>query len=268
MHEHLYEALPDTAAYLARIGLKGAQLKADIESLDRLVRAQLTHISFENLEPWGRGACPDLGIRALFEKIVSGHRGGYCFELNSLFCALLKALGFDCYKVIAHVLGGREELGPPAHCAIICCIDGQKHVVDVGYGGPVPYGCLSLSGESRFGFHVEREGMYFKLMNEKSGDTEIIFKDVTADEVELVPLNFFISQSPTSPFRNELHLNLRLPEGSVSVVDHELKFRSGDERWERNIDSAELPEIMERYFHIRTDSVAFREIGPFPGNVE
>ncbi len=268
MYEGFYEALPDSGAYLRRIGLSETEIKTDIEGLDSLVRAQLMNVAFDNLDVWGKGACPNLEVRALFDKIVLGHRGGYCFELNSLFEALLRALSFDSYKVIAHVMAGRKELGPPAHCAIICRIEGEKYFCDVGYGGAVPCGGLSLSGESRFGFHIEREGLFYKLVNEKSGEAELWFKDVPAETVELIPLNFFISQSPTSPFRNEVHLNLRLPDGSVSLVDGELKYRSGEERWERRIEADELAEIMEQFFRIPSAGVVLREFGPFRGNNE
>ncbi len=264
MYEKLYERLPDTEAYLQRIGLSGTEIKADRESLDRLVHAQLCHVPFENMDVWGRGECPSLEVEALFNKIVLRRRGGYCFELNSLFNALLKNLGFDTYMVIAHVMAGREELGPPAHCAVICTIGGEKLFCDVGYGGPVPDGALSLSGESSFDFYLERDGLYMKLINESTGVMELCFKDVPADSVELVPLNFNISQSPTSPFRHQLHMNLRLDNGSVSVVDHAFKLRRGEERVEKYIEARELPDILEEYFGIPASEAPLREIGEFP----
>lgn len=263
MYEELYERIPDTERYLERIGLGGERLKPDRAGLDRLIHAQLTHIAFEDMDVWGRGECPSLGIKALFEKIVLRRRGGYCFELNSLFHALLRELGYECYMVAAHVMAGRCEMGPPAHCAIICEAEGEKLFCDVGYGGAVPDGGLSFSGESRFGFHLERDGGYMKLINAKNGSCEICFKDVAIAPVELIPMNYYISQKPDSPFRNVLHLNLRLENGSVSLVDHEFKLRRGIERLERYIESAELPDILEEYFDIPAAEVTLRDIGPF-----
>ena len=55
--------------YLKRIGFRGTA-KKDLPSLNALVQAQLTHVPFENLDIWSRGACPDLDLADLYEKIV------------------------------------------------------------------------------------------------------------------------------------------------------------------------------------------------------
>ena len=256
MYEELYEPLPCAEEYLRRIGLGGEEIKAELSGLDRLVRAQLSHIPFDNMDVWGKGICPLLGIRALYEKIVLRRRGGYCFELNSLFNALLKALGFETYMVAAHVMAGRDEVGPPAHCALICNFSGEKYFCDVGYGGPVPVGGLPLSGESRFGFRLEKQGNYYLLC--RDGAEELRFKDVPVDPVELIPMNYYISQKPDSPFRNILHLNLRLDEGSVSIVGREFKLRRGEERVEKSIEMSELPLILEEYFGISAEEASMK----------
>lgn len=261
MYEELYERIPDAAAYAERIGLGGVQLKADKESLDRIIYSHLTHIPFENIDSWALGACPELGIKKLYDKIVVRRRGGWCFELNSLLNAFLRELGFETYMAAANVMMGREEMYPPAHCVIVCVIEGQKYLCDVGYGGTAPFGAISFSGESRFGFHLEKEGLYIKLINEFSQREETRFKDVPVMPVELIPMNYYISQISTSPFRNELRMNLRLPDGSAGIVEHEFKFRRGKERIEKYIEMQDLPEILEKYFGIPAEGVPMRKIG-------
>lgn len=265
MYEELYERIPDVSAYMERIGLAGERINTDREGLDRLIHAQLTHIAFEDMDVWGRGECPDLGIGALFDKIVLRRRGGYCFELNSLFCALLKELGFEAYMVAAHVMAERDFLPPPSHCAVVCVVDGRKLFCDVGFGGPVPDGSLGFDGERRFGFLLERNGLFWELYFGKDGERscQLCFKDVPADPVELIPANYYISQNTDSPFRNVLHVNLRLPKGSASIVDHEFKLRLGGEREERYIEAADIPAILEEYFGIPASEVTLRDIEPF-----
>ncbi len=265
MYEGLYERLPDAGAYLRRIGLEDMQIKQELACLDRIVHAQLTHVPFDDMDVWSKGACPDLSIAALYDKIVLRRRGGYCFELNSVFNALLRALGFDTYMVAVHIMAGKAEMYPPSHCALICRIGDEKYFCDVGYGGLVPDGGVPCSGESRFGFHIAKNGAYTELINEKNGWVEMRFKDVPIDPVELIPLNYHISQSAEFIFKNQLHLNLRLDDGSVSVVDHEFKLRRGEERVEKRIELDEVPGIMEEYFGIPSDGVALREMGPWKG---
>ena len=110
MYEELFAPIPDPEAYKERIGLGGVELKADIESLNRIIASHLTHVAFENLDTWGRGVAPDIRINYLFDKIVKNKRGGWCFELNSLMNAFLHKLGFETYMVVSHVMAGREEL--------------------------------------------------------------------------------------------------------------------------------------------------------------
>ena len=250
MYEGLYERLPDAGAYLRRIGLKEGEIKPDRKGLDTLVHAQLTHVPFENLDPWGGGICPSLEIKSLYEKIVLRRRGGYCFELNSLFNALLKSLGYDSHLVAVHIMAGRNEMGPACHCAAVCSIDGERYFCDVGYGGPVPDGGLSFSGEERFGFRIEKCGEWIKLINLREGREEMRFRDTYIEPTELHPANYYMACSPNSPFRNNLHMNLRLENGSVSIIDSEFRLRRGAERRDEPLELSGLPEIIEEFFGI------------------
>lgn len=45
------------------------------------------------------GVSTELG--KVFEKLVRQPRGGYCFEQNTLFLAVLRALGFEVYPAAA-----------------------------------------------------------------------------------------------------------------------------------------------------------------------
>lgn len=261
MYNKLYEPLPDLQAYLKRIGLSEQELRCDRESLDRLIRAHLTCIPFENLDAWAWGKSPVLDMEGLFNKIILHRRGGWCFELNSLFNALLRALGFDSYMVAAHVMADREVMGPPFHCCVVCSLGGEKYFCDVGYGGAVPFGGLKFSGESGWGFHIEQAGLYTRLVNESRAWTEILFKDVPVSPTELVSPNYYMAENPTSPFRTRLYLNLRLENGSVGLIEHEFKLKRGEQRLERYIESGEVAEILEEHFGISSDGIPLREIG-------
>ena len=103
MFEELYAPLPDKSRYLERIGLTEAPAPT-LETLDRLILAQLRHVPFENLDVYDADAEVSLAIEDLFDKIVVRRRGGYCFELNALFMSLLKEIGFDCYPVMVRVV--------------------------------------------------------------------------------------------------------------------------------------------------------------------
>jgi N-hydroxyarylamine O-acetyltransferase len=46
-------------------------------------------------------------------KVARMHRGGFCYELNGAFAALLTALGFRVSLLSARVFGAGKRPGPP-----------------------------------------------------------------------------------------------------------------------------------------------------------
>lgn len=254
MYEELYAPIPDVLAYLERLGLGGYQVEVSEAALSRLVCAHLTHIPFEDIDVWTKGICPSLAIPELFDKMIAHRRGGYCFELNSLFCALLRALGFDAYTAAAHIVTDKDYLPPPTHCVVLVCIGEEKYFCDVGFGGNMPLCALRLEEGQQGDFRIEREGDYYALYT-PIGRT-LCFRDVKAEPVDLVPLNFHKSQKPDSPFRAELIMNLRFEDGSAAIKGRSFKYRHDGEVIEKEISSeGELRETIEKYFGIPTQGI-------------
>jgi N-hydroxyarylamine O-acetyltransferase len=120
----------DVAAYLLRIGITD-DVAVSLEDLERLQRAHLTAVPFENLDVFHRRGV-QTGIEWSVPKIVARGRGGWCFELNGAFAALLEELGFEVTRLAAVVL-----LPPPSevptHLTLRVMLDGP-YLVDVGFG--------------------------------------------------------------------------------------------------------------------------------------
>jgi N-hydroxyarylamine O-acetyltransferase len=122
----------DTHAYLQRINYTGP-LAPNAEALRLLHLAHLQTVPFENLSIH-RGEPIVLADDALFEKIVGGRRGGFCYELNGLFAALLRALGFQVAMLSARVANGQGELGPDFdHMTLMVTLE-ERWLADVGFG--------------------------------------------------------------------------------------------------------------------------------------
>lgn len=82
----------DVQEYLSRVGYEGP-LAPTADTLRALHRAHVVAIPFENLDILlGRGVPLDLD--SLQDKLIHRCRGGYCYEHNLLFAALLDRLGY------------------------------------------------------------------------------------------------------------------------------------------------------------------------------
>jgi N-hydroxyarylamine O-acetyltransferase len=101
----------DTRAYLDRIGYAGPADPTP-ETLRGLHAANLLTVPFENLDI-PLGVPITLDADALFDKIVTRRRGGFCYELNGLFARLLAALGFRVTLMEARDVQPDGALGPP-----------------------------------------------------------------------------------------------------------------------------------------------------------
>lgn len=126
----------DTAAYLARIGHAGPTAPT-LATLRALHHAHMLAVPFENLDiGLGRPIVLDEG--ALLAKVVAQRRGGFCYELNGLFAALLRTLGFRVTLLSAGVRANPTTEAPVFnqdydHLCLRVDLD-EPWLVDVGFG--------------------------------------------------------------------------------------------------------------------------------------
>src|SRR6185436_17342652 len=127
----------DIQAYLDRIGYRGP-LAPTAETLRALQVAHLQTVPFENLSIHA-GQPIVLDEDALFEKVVARRRGGFCYELNGLFAALLRALGFEVDLLSAEVARADGTFSPDFdHMALaVHRVERrltERWLADVGFG--------------------------------------------------------------------------------------------------------------------------------------
>lgn len=225
MFEGMYAPIPDVAGYLKRISLD-AMPGATLAGLNQLVYAHQRTIPFENLDVCEFHRPISLEIPVLYQKIIENKRGGYCFELNALFHGLLTACGFKSQACAVRIQRGKDYIAMPLHRANLVDIGGTFYFCDVGYGGPQPGGALALIDgfekticghsyrsesldDSRWMLHMYNDGRWAPFME---------LTTLKMEPIDFIPTSFYCSNSPDSIFTSLRFINIRLPEGSVSIL--------------------------------------------------
>ena len=161
----------DIRAYLARIAYAGP-LDVSPDTLRALHLAHLYAVPFENLDiHLGRRLSLD-GL-ALFDKIVTRRRGGFCYELNGLFCGLLRELGFRVTMLSAEVARQAGGFSAPLdHLALRVDLD-EPWLADVGFGNgfrlPVRLDDAADQPQGASAYLILPDGDYRVLMRRDAG---------------------------------------------------------------------------------------------------
>ena len=158
-------------AYLERINYHDSRA-ATAETLRKLQLAHLRTVPFENLSIHAQQPIV-LDDDALFIKIVERRRGGFCYEANGLFAALLRALHFDVFMLSAEVANTAGVFSPPFdHMALMVSLE-QRWLVDVGFGESFREPLLLDEAREQVQgnrvYRVFSEGDYFILMQRDNG---------------------------------------------------------------------------------------------------
>nr|XP_057945608.1 arylamine N-acetyltransferase, pineal gland isozyme NAT-10-like [Doryrhamphus excisus]XP_057945609.1 arylamine N-acetyltransferase, pineal gland isozyme NAT-10-like [Doryrhamphus excisus] len=122
-------------AYFQRIGFHGPLDKADLTTLKLIHKHHVMSIPFENLSiHCGEAIVMDLD--AIFDKIVTRNRGGWCLENNLLFSWVLKELGYSPTILGARVFSSATgDFGPcNSHLINMVDIEGKAYIADVSFG--------------------------------------------------------------------------------------------------------------------------------------
>ncbi|GGB26422.1 N-hydroxyarylamine O-acetyltransferase [Sphingomonas metalli] len=240
----------DLDAYLTRIDMP-ARPTRDAAGLARLQRAHRLAIPFENLDViLGRGIAID--SEAVFAKLVTTRRGGYCFEQNRLFGDALSALGFAHQPLLARVWLGvdpAEDAVPPlTHTFSLVEADGRAWIADPGFGGayspilPLEEGAeaeapdgarFRLIRDAAHGWVLERHGPAASTDGRGSHDgwqAQYSFSGEPAVAADLAMGNLWASTAPGTRFTTLRIASIVLPHGFASLTDaHYRRVAAGTE---------------------------------------
>lgn len=255
----------DLEAYFSRIGW-GSPTVPNLDTLAGLHLAHLAAIPFENLDIQ-MGKDIRLDLEALEAKLVRGGRGGYCFEQNSLFSAVLSQLGFRVTLREARVRRGATGLLPRTHLALEVQLPEGAWLSDVGFGGDGPLGPVPFGGEE-----VRVQAERCRILGEGPRQVLQVWRDDTwldlyslepseVHPIDLEMANHYTSTHPASRFVQTLTVQRSTPDARWILRNLELSCRRG-ERLEQEAVSREglLALLRERFGIDLPDGVRFRAL--------
>ncbi|MGY2338224.1 arylamine N-acetyltransferase family protein [Pseudomonas sp. SDO5532_S415] len=252
--------LTNLALYLQRLGFDAPPAP----TLETLRQLQLRHTGvfpFENLTTLS-GEPVLIDLPSIERKVLHDGRGGYCYELNNLYLALLQALGFEARGISGRVVMGQPEGAWTArtHRLSLVTLDGVRYITDVGFGGMVPTAPLLLDSRAEQAtphepYRIEQHVDGYTLRAKVAGEWRAmyIFDLQRQDDIDYTVGNWYVSTHPESSFARQLMVartgegwRRTLNDGSFAI------HRMGHDSERRQVvDVQELLALLESEFGIR-----------------
>ena len=245
----------DTKAYLDRIDYQGS-LMPTAETFRRLQVAHLLAVPFENLSIHAHQPIV-LEDEALFTKIVQQRRGGFCYETNGLFAALLRDLGFSVTMLSAQV-SQAEGFGPDFdHMALMVDLE-QRWLVDVGFGDSFREPLrIDQRDEQRQGgrtYQILSDPPYFVLMQQRASEewqAQYRFTLQPYEYVNYAEMCRYHQTSPNSHFTKARICSRATETGRITLDKTRLITTAEGARQEKILTNpTEYAELLRQHFGI------------------
>jgi N-hydroxyarylamine O-acetyltransferase len=258
--------------YFARIGYAGPRAPT-LEVLQAIHRLHPRAIPFENLNPLTRRAVK-LDLESVETKLVDDHRGGYCFEQNTLLANVLQELGFRVTPLIGRVLWGREPdaVTPRTHMVLRIDLDNEAWIADVGLGSVTLTSPLRLSpglaqrtdlGIFRLA-DASRDALYHEVQaRDESWSRAYRFDLHPVEWIDYETSNWYTSTSPEAIFASNLIVCRVLSGTRLTLLNDQVNERAADGSLigEQRLASAdELAACLRERFGLNTGDIDIADI--------
>ena len=240
--------------YLNRINYRGS-LTPSADTLRNLQVAHLLSVPFENLSIHSHEPIV-LNDEALFDKIVGRRRGGFCYECNGLFAALLRALGFQVSMLSAEVANESGGFSQPFdHMTLMVKLE-ESWLVDVGFGDsflePLKIDRSSEQFQGDQAFRIVSDDAYRVVQRRRDGEwkSEYRFTLQPYNYADFEEMCRYHQTSPDSHFTQKRICSLATSDGRITVSDMLFIVTSNGVREERTLNPKEHEELLLQRFGI------------------
>ena len=278
--------------YLGRIHYTGA-IEPTIDALKELQRCHMLSVPFENLSVFGKEEIV-LSKDWLFDKVMRRLRGGYCYELNTIFSLLLDYFGFKYERHAGQVFSRKSGRIAPTlgHMILVINIEDELWLSDVGFGDghltPLRIGCFPKEQEQQSGtyrirkdgdqyFYEEKVKIIVDVFGREENEKENFYTDIGWSprfRFDLIPRKIrdfhegllFHQTDPKSVFTHDRICTMAKPWGRITLSGKKVITSTylGDNKVRKEIKELlggeeEIVKELEEKFGIRKESCLYPE---------
>lgn len=229
------------------------------EVLERLQKHFLLNVPFENLDIH-LNIPLDYSPAYVYNKIVERNRGGLCYENNSLFYDILKAVGFQVHFISSEMYKGLPLKNDynHMHMALAVHLDQNIYLVDVGngkaFGSPIPLLHTSISKGEDGDYYVDifqdMKALYLKNSTGMTAPRYVFNLDFKKRSDFRLACNF-IETSPESVFRKGTLATLYQENERITLTGNKLVTTKNENKTINSISSKkELKATLEGIFNL------------------
>ncbi|WP_142829984.1 arylamine N-acetyltransferase family protein [Planococcus soli] len=231
-----------------------------LQNLSELQSLHMQNIPFENLDVI-RKTPIYLNLESIYDKIVTHHRGGYCYELNGLFHWLLGQLGFDA-KLISATVQKPDGSWSKAdtHAAILVKLD-TLYLVDAGFGdstiSPIPIGGERHTDHSGTYRIQQVDDVHYDLIRENEDAEKVLYRFST-EEKQLADFHegcVFNQVSKDSPFTHDDLVTRATEHGRITLSGSQLTRSENGEKEKTDLSADEKRQVLKDEFSINLDAL-------------
>lgn len=225
------------------------------DNLDSFISSYMNRVPFENIDVQNKVPI-SVEIGDLFDKIIIRGRGGFCYEMNTLFKYYLNEKGFDAYSVSATVKSPTGWSPEGSHMSTLVRAD-ELYVADVGFGDlptrampirPAEDAVVIDVTGGRFRAIEIDDG--FEVQKEKDNVFETLYKGrFTPRKTEAFYDNLDYNQHhPDSIFVKKLIITMPKEYGRASMSENHLTLTKYGVKEKIEVNAENYTGILKDYF--------------------
>lgn len=240
---------------------KEADKNITAEYLDELISKYMLKVPFENINVQNKQEI-NLTLEGLYDKIISNHRGGYCYEMNTFFRHYLQKKGFVAFNTAATIVTPKGRSREGSHMTTIVEIDNNSYIADVGFGD-LPMKAIPIGHKDIFETVTDVNGTFRaiqinnQIFVQKLVDGEYKTKyeaSIHAQELPDFKENIEFNQyNSESIFVKQLLITMPNPDGRKTMTHRQMTITNHGKKTTIPVNKDNYRKLLEENFGLNID---------------